>query len=189
MLAGGRSQRFGSDKRLASWDGRPLAAHALARLAPVVGGSLFMATGPSRATLQGCGRAIVLADDPPGRGPLGGIATALRRSRTGLVVLACDLPLVRTTTLETILRVGIAANRPAALRGRRGWEPLVAYYPRWVLPHVGAAVHRGSLAPRVLLDRLGAVPVRPGSDEETLNVNTPRDLARAIELAGGKERR
>ncbi|RMF21349.1 MAG: molybdenum cofactor guanylyltransferase, partial [Deltaproteobacteria bacterium] len=163
--------------------------HALSRLAPVVSGSLFVATGAERVALPGCSRAIVVADDPPGRGPLGGIAAALWRSRTGVLALACDLPLVTPATLERVLRAGLAADRPAALRSRRGWEPLVAYYPRWVLPRVVAALDRKSIAPRVLLDRLGAVAVRPRSEDEVLNVNTPEDLARALELAGGEERR
>ncbi len=182
VLAGGDSRRFGSDKRLALWRGKPLVQHALEKLARVVSGALYVATGQRGAWLPGCQRAIVLRDEPPGRGPLGGLAAALWRARTGVLVLACDLPLVSQGTLEQVMRVGLASGRPAAVRSRRGWEPLIAYYPRSLLPLVHAALDRRAAGPQELLERAGAVAVPVRSEQEVLNVNTPEDLAAAAEL-------
>jgi molybdopterin-guanine dinucleotide biosynthesis protein A len=179
VLAGGRSSRFGSDKRLALFEGEELVRRAIRTLGSVVSGTLFVATGRRRERLPGSARAVVLIDVPPGRGPLGGIAAALERSAHGLIVLGCDLPLVTPATLLRLARSGQAASRPAAVLAGNGWEPLVAYWPRGVYKHVRAALSAGRLAPHALLDALGTVPVcgvRPG---ELHNLNTTADLERA----------
>ncbi len=187
VLAGGKSRRFGSDKRQALWNGEPLVLHALRMLTPIVGGTLFVATGESREALPGTARAVVLRDEPSGRGPLGGIAAALTRSRNGILVLACDLPRVRRATLEELARCGLASGRPVAVRSMRGWEPLIAYYPPSTLSYVRVALQHGRAAPRVLLDRLAAMAVRPRCSTEIINVNRPSDLDRARNAAPMEE--
>ncbi len=178
VLAGGRALRFGSDKRLAWLWGRPLIVHAVRMVRGAVGrGALFVATGPRRERLPYLGSVIVIADQPPGHGPLGGIAAGLARVRVGVVVVACDVPALRAQTLERVMAAGRCADRPAALFGPRGWEPLIAYYPRWVLHHARAALSHGVWAPHLLLERLGAVRVPALDPGELANVNWPGDLA------------
>jgi molybdopterin-guanine dinucleotide biosynthesis protein A len=179
VVAGGRSQRFGTDKRVAVLRGEELIRRAVRTLRAAVGGAVFVATGRKRERLPGTARAVVIVDEPPGRGPLGGIAAALRRAHVGVVVLGCDLPFVRPTTLERVAAAGLAAGRPAAVRSARGWEPLVAYWPAPVYKHVRAALEQGALAPHELLDRLGAVAVTGVAPGELHNVNTREDLQRA----------
>jgi molybdopterin-guanine dinucleotide biosynthesis protein A len=179
VLAGGQARRFGTDKRTALLWGRPLLAHAVATMRAVIGGgTLFIATGARRVRLPGAGSAVLLADLPPGHGPLGGIVAALGRARVGVVVLACDVPALRSRTLARVVAAGRAADRPAAAHGPRGWEPLVAYYPRWVLHQARAAISHGVWAPHRLLERLGAIPVEVVDRCELANVNRPSDLAR-----------
>jgi molybdopterin-guanine dinucleotide biosynthesis protein A len=165
---------------VAKFRGEELVRRAVATLAQVADGVLFVATGPRRERLPGTAAAVCIADAPPHRGPLGGIAAALERTRgAGIVVLACDLPLVRPQTLREVVRVGRSADRPAAVRSAGGWEPLIAYWPRWVYKLVRAALWRGSLAPHQLLDRLGALGVGGVDPVELRNVNTPADLDKA----------
>jgi molybdopterin-guanine dinucleotide biosynthesis protein A len=179
VVAGGRSRRFGADKRLAVVGGEEMIRRAVRTLRAVVGGTVFVATGAKRERLPGTARAVVVVDEPSGRGPLGGIAAALRRSRIGVVVLGCDLPFVRPATLARVAAAGLAAHRPAAVRSARGWEPLVAYWPVPVYKHVRAALEQGALAPHELLDRLGAVAVTGIAAGELHNVNTREDFQRA----------
>jgi molybdopterin-guanine dinucleotide biosynthesis protein A len=176
VLAGGRSRRFGSDKRFALFDGAELVRLALTKLARVVDGTLYIGTGPRRERLPGAERAVALADEPPARGPLGGIAAALRRTRSGIVVLACDLPLVSVGTLERLARVARGGGKAAALRGKMGWEPLVAWYPRSALHVVESALRSGRPMPWMVLERLGALPLPVHNADEVINVNTPDDL-------------
>jgi molybdopterin-guanine dinucleotide biosynthesis protein A len=180
VLAGGRSRRFGSDKRLALFDGNELVRLAAAKLAAVCDGIVYVGVGARSEQLPVSGLAVLIADDVRGRGPLGGIATALRRSRDGLLVLACDLPLVRVSTLGRLVRAAKQRpERPAALRSGAGWEPLIAWYPRSALHVVESELRSAKPAPYSVLERLGAtaLPVMDGG--EMINVNTPGDLDEA----------
>ena len=143
------------------------------------------------------GRRLALpwrADDGPGRGPLSGLATGLlwadELGRSGLVVLACDLPLVPRAVVEAVaakIRPGldavvVAADEPT------GVQPLCGWYATTVLPIVQDALDGGRHSARALLEALRVEHVRlgdPGGGRAgaLLNVNTPADLARAIRHA------
>ena len=72
------------------------------------------------------------------------------------------------------------------MRTARGWEPLVAYYPRSVSNLVEAALSHGRAAPHVLLDRTAAVAVRVSDARELTNVNTIADLDEVARTFPGK---
>ena len=187
ILAGGRSRRFGADKRVEPVGGRGMAALAYDKLAGVVDGTIYVATGDRRERLPGLERAVVIVDEAPGRGPLGGLSSALLRSRDGVLVVACDLPNLRRSTLERIARAARSGSRPVALRGPHGWEPLVAWYPRSALQTVRTALRSSRPAPFLVLERLGALALPVADAGEVINVNTRSDLAAAnAARRGGK---
>jgi molybdopterin-guanine dinucleotide biosynthesis protein A len=89
IVAGGRARRFGSDKALALWRGRPLIAWAHDALKPWC----------ARIYVNGrdWGGLPALADRPRwGLGPLGGIAAGMIQGRlagyAGVLTIACDTP-------------------------------------------------------------------------------------------------
>ena len=87
IIAGGRSTRFGSDKALATLDGRPLIEHVRHMLAGQV--REVIVVGRSHAGLR------AVPDQPaPGLGPLGGIAAALFEARArgyaAVLTAPCD---------------------------------------------------------------------------------------------------
>ena len=87
VLAGGTSRRFGSDKLAAPLHGSTVLDTVLVSLPhdwPVV------VVGPTRD----CARPVVWArEDPPGGGPLAGVAAGVGEVGTGLVaVVAGDMP-------------------------------------------------------------------------------------------------
>ena len=87
VLAGGTSRRFGSDKLGARLHGSTVLATVVGSLPaswPVV------VVGPERE----CGRVVTWTrEDPPGGGPLAGVAAGVLRVRTRLVaVVAGDMP-------------------------------------------------------------------------------------------------
>ncbi|HEX4693088.1 molybdenum cofactor guanylyltransferase [Sphingomonas sp.] len=103
ILAGGRSQRFGSDKAAALLDGRALIDHVADALAPHVDGLIV------------CGRAHerleCVSDRPSGDlGPLGGLDAALDHARTNgfdhVVTLPCDTPLIDPDLVPALLAHG-----------------------------------------------------------------------------------
>ena len=156
-----------------------MAARAYAKLAGVVDGTIFVATGTRRETLPGLERAVAIVDEAPNRGPLGGLAAALLRSRDGVLVVACDVPNLRRSTLERIARAARSGDRAVALRGPQGWEPLVAWYPRSALQTVRLALRSSRPAPFLVLERLGALALPVTDASEFINVNTRSDLAAA----------
>lgn len=184
LLAGGRSSRFGSDKRFALLDGEGLARIALGKLRQVIPrGAIHVATGRSARVLPGLEDVPALADAVADSGPLGGIVAGLRRTQSGILVLACDVPRVRTETLHEVLVSREDGRRPVAARRAGRWEPLIAYYPRSVSNRLEAALRDGDRALHRLLDELDAIPVEVSDPSELANVNTPEDLAALVEAS------
>jgi molybdopterin-guanine dinucleotide biosynthesis protein A/rhodanese-related sulfurtransferase len=153
VLAGGSSTRMGTDKAALFAD-RVVTA------------------------LRDAGAAEVLTitdDDRPGHGPLGGIATALRRASSDVVViLACDLPDVHPDGIRAV--VAALGERPDADVALPPGEPLHAAWHRGALPAVDATIDAGNLAVKAALDRLVVVEVAGIEPRWLRNVNTVSDL-------------
>lgn len=195
VLAGGASRRFGRDKAAAPLAGRPMAAWAASALRPHAG--LLLLVGGAEELARRIG-AEAVADRRPGGGPLAGLEAALTRAREeeapGVVLLACDLPLVPAALVAEIVAAagdGAGAVVPDA-PGPGGVQPLCAYYPVSLLPLAHALLDEGAggegRAPsvrRFLEDaRVRRLPLervsRVGPPEELfLNVNTPGAAERA----------
>jgi molybdenum cofactor guanylyltransferase len=134
LLAGGKSQRMGQDKAYlpGEWEGASMALweRQLAVLRSIFPEKLVI-SGPPK---PGYPASIpVLADEWTGVGPLGGIATCLRDTRTDLLlVLAIDLPKIQPEFLKKLLDRSEAGCGIVPVHQNR-FEPLIAVYPRAVL--------------------------------------------------------
>lgn len=129
VLAGGRGQRLGgADKGLASWHGRPLIAHVVDSLRPVSNDVLIVA---NRHLETYAGYARVCRDGRDGfRGPLEGIATALRETATDwLFVVPVDSPCFGADLFERLWPVRVGVSIVVAHDGTRR-QPLFALYRR-----------------------------------------------------------
>ncbi len=157
VLTGGRSTRMGVDKASLFAD-RVIAALEAAGAAEIL---------------------VVAEDDQPGNGPLGGIATALRRAANDVVVvLACDLPDVHPDGIRAVL-AALGDDVDVAHPPR---EPLHGAWRRGVLGEVLAAIEAGELAVHAVLGRVRTAEVRV--DPRWLrNVNTPADLVQTGPMA------
>ena len=195
VLVGGRSSRFGSDKAVARVGGRSMAARAVDTLRAAADPVVLLG---GDGTL---GRRLALpwrSDHRPGRGPLGGLETGLRWAdelgRGGLLVLACDLPLVTRVVVEAVA----SAIRPeldavVATDEAGGIQPLCGWYSTGTLGALEDALDRGRHSARELLVGLRVEHVRldgatPQESLVLLNVNTPGDLAQAIRHASQEQR-
>ena len=138
--------------------------------------------------------APVISDDWPGAGPLGGIATALRetRSRWNLVI-ACDMPYLTAEWLEFLLRRASASPADAVVpMNENGAEPMCAMYHQRAEPAIRGALENGI---RKVTDGLGKLQVEhveraewKGFDSDGLlfkNMNEPADYEEAkVRLSG-----
>jgi len=175
-MAGGRSRRFGRDKRRALFNGRTLAERSLALLRSAVDGTVMVA---GRGAFDRPVDAVFIEDADAGAGPLAGLVAALQRSRRGVLVLPCDAPLLRADTVSAIARAGRRSGGTVVARSRRGLEPLVAFYPKAALPILAAGLREQTRALHRLLPRLRARAIEAGDGREMHNVNSPADLERA----------
>lgn len=174
VLAGGRGSRLGGvDKASVVVDGRPLLGHVLDAVA---GAAETVVVGPPRDVpgldLSGVRWA---REEPPGGGPLAGLAAGLARVTSDVVVvLAVDQPGLTRSTVDR-LRSAVDGGAGAVLvdgAGRAQWLTGAwrADLLRAALP---ADPHGASM--RSALGPLGPVRV-PALPGEARDVDTPADL-------------
>jgi molybdopterin-guanine dinucleotide biosynthesis protein A len=163
ILAGGLSKRMGTDKSRLKLNGRSVL-------------SLIRST----VTTLGLPVRVNRKDAVARCGPLGGIVTALRTSKTDAVLfLACDMPLVSTALLRRLLRISRGGTRAALVlhRLQLGFPLLL---PTSVRPDVESQIARGLLSIRELAHCLGAVTLEvPTASGELMNINTPEEKLQA----------
>jgi molybdopterin-guanine dinucleotide biosynthesis protein A len=184
ILAGGRSERWGTEKALVEVEGRPLLLHVLERL-----GTL------SEERLVSCKRGLglelpgvrVVEDASEERGAAIGLLSSLPHVRSEYVaVVACDHPRASLRVMERL--AGRARGRDGAVPlWPNGYlEPLYAVYRTEGLRRaVEGGVRRGERRLRKILEGLDLVyvPVEelreldPGLDC-FFNLNSPEDLRR-----------
>lgn len=161
VLAGGASSRFGSDKAMADFRGKPLIEHVITRLRPQV--SDLVVVGRDHL-----GEASIPDRPGPGLGPLGGLAAALHHAAAGgydaVLTSGCDLP-----ELPLDLREALGAG-PAFVLG----QPLLALWPAALAGVLDLHLTRSpdrSLRGWVALTEARGVDLGP-----IRNVNRPGDL-------------
>jgi molybdopterin-guanine dinucleotide biosynthesis protein MobB len=197
ILAGGASRRFGAPKALAPVGGRRIVDRARDALSHVAEPVVVIANDPALFADLGL---PVRPDDVRGLGALGGIRTALRWAvemrRAGALVVACDMPFVSTGLLQAMADRAVSDDVDAVVPesgGRRGVEPLCAWYSVRCLPEVDRMLADGErqafrLADRVRTDRISIDRVRRIGDPGILflNVNTVDDLRAAERIANSE---
>lgn len=181
ILAGGKGERIGGQKPLSRLLGIPMIEHvadvlrAAALPIAVVGDE-----AAARAIAVPFCADAVLGRPGPLVGLLSGLEWAASENATWLIVVPCDMPLLRADTLRRLLdEVRDAGAAIAYAVTSDGPEPLVSVWRTDTVQSVREAVASGHPAIWSLADRLGASAVHFGAAAEFLNVNTPEDLAEA----------
>lgn len=142
VLVGGRSSRFGSDKAVAEWQGGPLCIW-VAEQVRAAAGSATLVGNPDKYQSLGL---PVIGDGVPGAGPLGGLSSALQHSIAEWnLIVACDMPFLRTDFLQWLLREAAAGPADILLPLDRDGrdEPLCAVYSLRCRGPIAAALAQG----------------------------------------------
>jgi len=180
LLAGGESRRMGQDKAMLMFRGSALWEHQLELLRELRPAEIYVS-----ARLDPAWRPAdvqFVADDPPSRGPLSGIAATLLRITTShLLALAVDMPFMTAEYIRFLYR-GLAAGRGTIpiLHGRA--EPLAAIYPRHAHADLTDALSGDDFSMQSALQRLiGSEKMdrfEVSKQDEALfrNLNEPADL-------------
>ncbi|MEW5931447.1 MAG: molybdenum cofactor guanylyltransferase [Gemmatimonadota bacterium] len=194
VLAGGESRRFGAPKALAEVGGARVVDRVVRAARGALDDVVLIANRPE--LFAGLGLRT-RPDAVAGAGALGGVHAALRwaaeEARAGALCVACDMPFLRAGLLRALLERAAEGDADAVVpesTGRRGVEPLCAFYSVRSLPEVERMLGAGErrlvdLLGRVRTARIPLADVQRWGAPETLflNVNTPADHARAEEIA------
>lgn len=124
---------------------------------------------------------VAFAEDAwPGRGPLGGLATALRLAETPVLAVACDMPRLSGEALRWLAARAAEQGEPhgLAVRNRGQWEPTFSVYAPACLPLIESRLEAGRLSLHGLFEagEFGIVDAPGWVAAQLVNVNTPDDL-------------
>jgi molybdopterin-guanine dinucleotide biosynthesis protein A len=180
LLAGGESRRMGKDKATLLFRGQPLWQIQLALLRSLDLEELFISarTDPlwRPPDMQ------FVADEPPSRGPLSGLAISLAGMRgTHLLALAIDMPFMSEIFLRSLCNQIEPGGGVLPMIGNRA-EPLTAIYPADAHADLVEALSgtefslQGLTKKLVKADKLRALNI--AKEEEMLfrSLNDPADI-------------
>ena len=187
VLAGGKSSRFGRDKAEMEFSGQ----RVLDGLMEILGEFPFqkLAVVSARGQERDWPEPILaLQDDQEDLGPMGGIAAALRHLPGGILVTACDMPLVSGALIEWLLGNYDAHADAVIPRHHGGIEPLLGIYEKSFLLPLDEAIQAGRYALHFILEEANVrfVDVPEPFQAEFANVNTPEDYKRIQEVTAKK---
>lgn len=184
VLVGGVGSRFGGDKPSARFRGQTLLNNALSVLDEVGLRDLAYVGGPPRSDVSH--DAVHIPDSPAlaeanlPQCALRGVVSALEAMRphhSQALIIACDIPLVRASTLSSLLE-SLDDNDAAVPHGKRDHWSCIAVQQS-TLEHLLAALRRGDHAMHVAFGslRLARLSVK---EHEFANVNSRAELDAVI---------
>lgn len=192
ILAGGRSRRMGGGlKALAPLAGAPLLQHVIDRMRAQVD-VLFLSVERPLPDFEPFGLEQVPDPRPGSRGPLGGLAAALRRASDGgsewLLLAPCDAPFLPADLASRLHGEAVTAGVPAAAaRDETGLQPTFSIWHRDLLADLETAVLGGMAGFRQFLGGHAYAAVDwPAADPGPFfNINDRAALERANATAAG----
>lgn len=192
ILAGGRGSRIGSDKSGLELKGRKLIDRSSELMMDLFGRCLIV-VGHEKSPVFGflpCDADIAI-DDFKGKGPVGGLYTALSRILTPyMFIMACDMPFPSRRLIERMTY--ISGEHDAVVPISRGYpEPLFAIYSRKSRIVFEQSLMSGRLKIQDSLDMLNTKYLKESeysdiedSRKSFLNVNTKED-AKSMKIING----
>jgi molybdenum cofactor guanylyltransferase len=184
VLAGGKGKRLGVDKASLEIGGKTVLERVLDCLLDIFTKALLVVQDDSYNAPAGYDERLkVVVDVLPGKGPLGGIYTALEHSPAPYVfVMACDMPYPSCELVRCLLAE--APGREAVVPRRGKYiEPLFAVYSRETRRKILPRLESNRLKIHEFIDDLN---VRYLDEQEIaacdprsrsfFNINTPEDL-------------
>jgi len=188
ILAGGRSQRMGTNKALLPLPGQSsetFLVHIISTLAPLCAEMLIVARDQTQFAHVALPGTRLVFDEKPGGGPLMGLYSGLKAihpSSTHALLVAVDMPFIQPTLISYLLA---QPHNDALLIPLVDQVPqvLLAVYPRVTLPHIEARLREGR---RDLRSLLTVCPVRYIEEAQLrtvdphlrsfVNINTPEEF-------------
>jgi len=176
ILAGGRSERLGRDKRKIKVSGQTLINRTIGVLHDLLDRHPYV-VGDNLDDFN-IRPEFIIGDAKKNSGPLGGLVAALEKSESEwALVLAVDLPHITLEDLRLLLSSVDISYDIITLSGGKLPEPLIALYRTNTLSSWRERLDRGLLSLSDGFESLKWKKVYPAGGPKSLrNVNNPRDL-------------
>lgn len=190
ILAGGKSRRMGSDKRLLELHGTTMLDRAISFCEKLFSEIIIVTAGPEDSIKSSH---KVLYDIIPNSAALGGIYTGLSASRAAYAfVLACDMPWLHEELVRFLVqRPGESSKSDYDIvvpKTSYGFQPTHALYSKRCLPVLKEMLFEKDLEIKKLFNRKdifvrpvpsGEIELFDRSERAFININTPEDFKRA----------
>ena len=175
ILAGGEGRRMGGeDKGWLQLQGLPLIKRAIQRLEPQVT-SIVISANRNLEIYSSLGYPI-FADSEPFQGPLGGIATCLRKIETEYaLIVPTDAPLIPTDLVS--LLIGYRPARLILCEDQKRLQPLFGLYHHSLAESIEQFLGTGARKLTLWCEQQEPVRVTIGDNQAFTNLNTPEDLS------------
>jgi molybdopterin-guanine dinucleotide biosynthesis protein A len=185
ILAGGLSSRFGSNKALALFQGRPLIKLLADKISDLFTSRLLVTNSPEEYAFLNI---PMTGDIHPGLGPLAGIHAALLSSETPYTfICACDMPLLSERLIKHLHSFTETSEYDIILPvSEKGPEPLYTFYHKRLIQIIESHIKRGERKVVALFDNTELAIKRIEKDEVLsvagdmttfYNINQQDDLA------------
>jgi molybdenum cofactor guanylyltransferase len=175
ILAGGKSQRMGTDKGMLPLNGKPFITHIHNAMKPIFGDNIVVVSSNAAYDAFGYNRIEDLISD---KGPVGGLYTALKQSKTKFnLVLSVDIPLITTELVQWLVDNHDDSYLVTQVQVDEKVSPLVAVYDRALRTLLGEHMAGNQLKLRDVIAEVNVqtliVPQKWSSQLQ--NINTEED--------------
>jgi len=179
VLAGGKSQRMGTDKGAINWYGKDQ-RYYMADLLKNYTDKVFISCRADQQ--QDIDPAYqTLPDTFTGLGPFGAILSAFREQpEKAWLVVACDLPLLDAATLDYLIAHRDTLKIATAFENSESHfpEPLITIWEPKSYPVLLSFLSQGYSCPRKVLINSDTLIVQAPNADALTNVNTPEERER-----------
>ncbi|HAP5614160.1 TPA: molybdenum cofactor guanylyltransferase [Enterococcus faecalis] len=176
LLCGGKSSRMGFDKALLKIQGQYVILQTAEKLMELFE-EVILVTNDSQKFPKAFRKCTIIQDMYLGKGPLGGIVTAMNYTQKAEVfVIACDIP-----TFSPKLVYQLASKRGQNqvtifdFEGRQ--EPLFGFYRCSCLPTFQKQLAQNNYQVRQEFERLSVKTVQLSKENQLKNVNRKEELS------------
>ncbi len=170
LLIGGKSERFGSPKWKAVFDGKTVLDRIWGSCTEFE--NRYVVGKEKHAYLN----KPFIQDELKLNAPINGLYTALKNTKTDWnFLLSCDLPLFESDIFLKLLE-SKSENCDAVIPiANDKMQVTCGFYHKRILPTLDSEIQRENFGLFNLLEKLNTAYVKFGEDDRFLNMNTPED--------------
>ena len=179
ILAGGKSKRFGTDKALYPYKGKPLIRTVIEIVKKITDKIIIVTNSPKKMEFINYPK---YKDLIPGSGSLGGIYTGLYYSNAKVnIVLPCDMPYVSAACIKFLID-NTNGNDITVPFHKNMLEPLCAIYSKKCLPFIKTQIETKDYQIFQFYDEVWTKQIQFSSDlsfyhnQLFYNINSMEDL-------------